>query len=136
MRKLILKYVKKFASKYIGSLEYVVTIVNVNGEVVRNFCKNIKEVDAFVIEINGETYYDVQKIEKFRRYSFKYNKKVLHTPLWFEYDNVTEMYNCDNMEYSFLKIDESLTNVIRSHRKNLKTEEKDAGGFPTEDTII
>lgn len=112
------EFITKIISKYIGNLEYVVTIVSTDGSVGKRIFKNTKEVDNFVIEINKETYYDVQKIEKFRRYDLKYNKNVLHTPLWFKADDVTEMYNYDNYDYSYIIIDESLTNVTRTYRKN------------------
>jgi hypothetical protein len=118
------KYINKLISKYIGNIEYIVTVVGFEGGVSQNKCKTIKEIDDLVNEINSSTYHQVQKIEKFRKYSYKYNKNVLHTPLWFQVDDVTEMHNCDDYDFSFLKINDSLTNVTREkHRKY--TEESD-----------
>ena len=73
------KLINKIISKCLGHVEYVVTFISVDGEISRKIFQTIKEVDDFVIVINGETYHEVQKIEKFRRYSFKYNKNIIYT---------------------------------------------------------
>jgi hypothetical protein len=54
----------------------------------------------------------IQKIEKVRKFNFKYKKNIIHTPMFVQ-GEPTEMYNLDGWSYSFLKIDGSLKNVIR-----------------------
>lgn len=108
------KLFKQIISKYIGNIQYVVTIINVSLSVQKHKFNTIKEVDEFVDEINNEIYWMVQKIEKIRMFGFKYNKEIKHTPLHFQDDDVTEMYNLENWDYSFLKKDKSLNNIIRS----------------------
>jgi hypothetical protein len=112
-----MKKIKEIISKYIGRIEYVVTTLNVSGSVNIDRFNTIKDVDDFVISINNEPYWFVQKIEKIRKYNFKYNKNIIHTPLHFSMENVTETHNCNDYNYSFLKIDESLTNVTRKKNK-------------------
>jgi hypothetical protein len=114
----IKKYIQNILYKYIGKKEYVVTAVSVDGEVKHGTFFTIKEVDDFVNKINVEKYYDVQKIEKIRKCHFKYNKEIIHSPLWFSLENVTEDEFCVNHEYSFLKKHESLQNVKRVCNKN------------------
>lgn len=110
-------YIKNIFNKYIGNIEYIVTIVNVSLLVEKRVFSNIKEVDEFVKLVNLEAYWDVQKIEKIRRFSFAYNKEIVHSPLHFCVEDVTEMRNCDNYDYSFLKKHESLLNVNHVSRK-------------------
>jgi len=105
---------KQLISKYFGNTQYVVTIINVSLSVQKHKFNTIKHVDEFVDEINNETYWMVQKIEKIRMFDFKYNKEIKHTPLYFQHDAVTEMYNLEDWDYSFLKKDESLKSIIRS----------------------
>jgi hypothetical protein len=119
------KLFKQLISKYIGNIQYVVTIINVSLSVQKHKFNTIKEVDEFVDEINNETYWMVQKIEKIRMFDFKYNKEIKHTPLHFQHDVVTEMYNLENWDYSFLKKDKSLNNIIRSLSGGEKRKEKD-----------
>lgn len=105
---------KQLISKYIGNIQYIVTIINVNLSVQKHQFNTTKQVDEFVDEINNDTYWMVQKIEKIRMFDFKYDKKIKHTPLHFQHDVVTEMYNLEDWDYSFLKKDKSLNNIIRS----------------------
>ena len=89
--------------------EYIVTIINVDLEVNKYSFNNLVDLDAFVIEINKENYWQIQKIEKIRRYKFEYDKEIIHKPLFACFDNVTEM----DLDHSFLIKDESLTNIKR-----------------------
>ena len=104
---------KKIKSKYIGNIQYVVTTINVSLCIKKYKFNSIKEVDEFVEEINNETYWMVHKIEKIRNFDYQYNKNIKHSPLHFCNDTITEIYNINNQDYSFLKIDNSLTNVSR-----------------------
>lgn len=119
------KYIKQLLSKYVGNIQYIVTIINVGLEVQIHQFNTTKQVDEFVDEINNDTYWMVQKIEKIRMFDFKYDKKIKHTPLHFQYDSVTEMYNLEDWDYSFLKKDKSLNNIIRSSSGGEKRKEKD-----------
>ena len=110
-------FIIHITSKLFGNLEYVVTVVNTDGRRCIKRFKNLKEVDDFVFEINNSTYYSVQKIEKIRKIDFEYNKTISHTPLWFRLDGTTEIQNIDNTDYSFLKIDKSLINVVRESQR-------------------
>lgn len=107
------KLFKQLISKYIGNIQYVVTIINVSLSVQKHQFNTIKQVDEFVDEINNDRYWMVQKIEKIKMFDFKYDKKIKHT-LHFQHDVVTEMYNLEDCDYSFLKKDKSLNNIIRS----------------------
>lgn len=100
-----------------SKIEYVVTIVNVSGEVQNHTFYKLKSVDAFVSEVNMDTYWDVQKIEKFKKYNFKYDKEIVHSPLWFKLENVTETHSCNKCDYSFLKKHDSLIHIKRIERK-------------------
>ena len=118
--------IKNLINKYIGKIEYVVTIINVDGEGKQFSFHKLKDVDIFVISTNNERYWFVQKIEKFRRCSFIYDKLVLHSPLHFHLDDETEMHKCkmkngDNHDFSFIKKHESLQNIERVSSKNIKT---------------
>ncbi len=62
--------IKSFFDKIFGNIEYVVTIISVDGSVQKHLFSKIVDVDEFVTEINGERYFNIQKIEKFRRYGF------------------------------------------------------------------
>lgn len=108
---------KNIYKKYIGSIEYIVTLVNVSGEVQKDTFDTTKELDEFIVLINSNKYWSVQKIEKIRKYSFQYNKNIIHSPLFFSMNDVTELYNINDQDYSFLKIDESLTNVTRKMKQ-------------------
>jgi len=119
------KLYNKYKSKYIGNIQYVVTIINVSLSVEKHQFNTIKQVDEFVDEINNENYWMVQKIEKIRMFDFQYEKNIKHTPLHFQHDAVTEMYNLENWDYSFLKKDKSLNNIIRSSSGGEKRKEKD-----------
>jgi len=115
---------KKYKAKYIGNIQYVVTIINVSLSVQKHQFNTTKQVDEFVDEINNDTYWMVQKIEKTRMFDFQYDKNIKHTPLHFQHDAVTEMYNLEDWDYSFLKKDKSLTNISRNSGGE-KRKEKD-----------
>ena len=104
--------IKSFFDKIFGNIEYVVTIISVDGSVQKHLFSKI-------IEINGERYFNIQKIEKFRRYDFSYKKQILQSPLFFYKDDVTEMEYFINHEYSFIKKDVSLKNIERVLIKNI-----------------
>jgi hypothetical protein len=108
------KHIKQLISKYIGNIQYIVTIINVELSVQKHQFNNTKQIDEFVDEINNERYWMVQKIEKIKIFDFKYNKKIKHTPLFTQHNTVTEMYNLNDWDYSFLKKDKNLNNIIRS----------------------
>lgn len=112
-----INYFKKILFKYIGTPEYIVTAVNVSGQVEKYICNTKKEVDAAVIEINNDIYWDVQKIEKFRRYDFSYKNEIIHSPLHFCLDDVTEEEYVIDHNYSFLKKHDSLENIKRVSSK-------------------
>lgn len=110
------KIIQWFLNKiktYVGEIEYVVTIVNVSGEIQRHIFYNKQKIDAFVCEVNTEKYWCVQKIEKIRRYEFVYNHEIIHSPLWFNLDGVTEVNCVENNEFSYLIKDKSLCNIKR-----------------------
>ncbi len=115
---------KKYKAKYIGNIQYVVTIINVSLSVQKHQFNTTKQVDEFVDEINNDTYWMVQKIEKIRMFDFQYDKNIKHTPLHFQHDAVTEMYNLEDWDYAFLKKDKSLTNISRNSGGE-KRKEKD-----------
>jgi hypothetical protein len=106
-------FIKRMHNKYIGRIEYVVSIINNSGEVRMFTHKNIQEVDVFVSEINTEAYWHVDKIERIRRYYYQYKKEIIHTPLWFHDPRVTETYIIGKNEYSFLLKHKSLNNIKR-----------------------
>ena len=110
-RKYIFTHIKKFINRYIGKIEYTITIVSTDGNVKHYNLSTIKEVDNFVIKINNEKYWNVQKIEKFRRYEFRYKKEIIYSPLFFCLKDVTESKYINNGNYSFLKKHESLNNI-------------------------
>ena len=107
------KILNNFLKRYFGVIEYVLTLVNVDGEAKIITYGTIKKLDEIVFEINSEKYWFVQKIEKIRRYNFTYSKEVIHAPLWFTAKDVTEKENIDNYEYSYLIKDNSLKNIKR-----------------------
>lgn len=115
---------KALYNKYFGKTEYIITTVEKGGE-VKSFCLyNMKEVNDCISSFNSEKYWDVQKIEKIKRYNFIYNKEVKHSPLFFCIDDpstycITEMSNIDNQDYSFLIKHKSLKNVNRVEHKNI-----------------
>lgn len=104
-------YIKNIFNKYIGRIEYRVFIIDSSGRVIQYCFYTLKDVDTFVTDINLEKYVCVQKIEKIRRFSFIYNKQIIHSPLHFCLEDITEMRNCDNHDYSFPKKHESLKNI-------------------------
>jgi hypothetical protein len=110
-----MKYFKKLLLKYIGKIEYIVTITNTGGEIEKYCFYKTKDLDVFVNEINAEIYWMVEKIEKIKRFDFKYNKEIIHTPLWFQ-NTFTEKYKLDDCEYSFFMGDDSLQNIKRTNR--------------------
>jgi hypothetical protein len=109
----MIKHIKQLISKYIGDIQYIVTIINVSLSVQKHQFNTTKQVDEFVDEINDDTYWMIHKIDKIRMFDFKYNKKIKHTPLHFQHGDVTEIVNLEDWDYSFLKKDKSLNNIIR-----------------------
>lgn len=109
------EFYKKYKDKYIGNIQYIVTIINVSSQVQKHNFVSLGKLSEFVDEINNETYWMVQKIEKIRIFDFKYAKNITHSPLWFQHDAVTEVYNLNDTDYQFLKIDDSLIHVIRKN---------------------
>ena len=98
-----------------GELNYIVTVCDMYGSVQKQKFTSIKKINDFVDELNEpENYqYMIQKIEKIRVFSFRYKKEIIHTPLGFQVEDVTEIHSVDNYPYSFFKIDDSLNNVTR-----------------------
>ena len=119
MKNLLIK-LQNIYYKYFGKIEYIVTIVNVSLSIKTYSLYSLKDVDDFVISINNETYSDIQKIEKIRRFNFIYDKEVIHSPLHFCTKDITEMKNCNNYDYSFLKKHDSLDNVKLVSSKKYK----------------
>jgi len=115
-------YFKTLLSKNKRKTEYNITTVNVNGNIKSFRFYSIKDVDNFIIEINNEKYWNVQKIEKLRKYKFKYNKEIAHSPLFFDLENVTENDIVNNQDYSFLKKHKSLENINRVSSKGTLNE--------------
>lgn len=105
--------IKNLKSKCFGKIVYAVTLINVDLEINRLMFDNIKLVDACVEEINNERYWMVLKIEKFRKFDFKYNNEIKHKALFGENDAVTEMCELEQWKYSYPKKDKSLTNIKR-----------------------
>lgn len=111
----------KLLNKIFGKKEYNVTVVNVSGSLELHTIYNKSDLDLFVRDLNKMTYWDVQKIEKFRKYDFIYEKNVVHSPLYFSLEDVTERETVWGTEYSFLKKDKSLSIVNRvSTKETLK----------------
>lgn len=99
-----------------GSIEFLVRIVNVSGQIENHTFDNLHDVNTFVIEINNEIYWMVQMIEMYKKFNFVYNEEIIHSPLHFSLENVTESDLIDNNNLSFLIIDKSLKNVKRTKR--------------------
>jgi len=106
-------FIKNILGKCIGKVEFIVTITNVSGCVEKYTLDSMKNVESYVCGINSEAYWMVSEIEKIRRLNFNFNKEVIHTPLHFSLDTVTERDKCSGYEYNFLKINESLKNIKR-----------------------
>ena len=106
---------KKLINKIFGELQYIVTVCDMYGSVSKHKFTYIKEIDDFVDELNepGNYQYMIQKIEKIRVFTFKYNKEIIHTPLGFQVEGVTEKHSVNDYPYSFFKIDDSLAKVTR-----------------------
>jgi len=110
-------------TKYFGKIEYIVTVINVSGSVEHHPFFHMDDVDSFVDNVNAEMYWDVQKIEKLRRYDIKYKKLVVHSPLFFSLEDVTETENLWGNDFSFIKKDKSLNNINRvSTKETIKNE--------------
>ncbi len=109
--------INNIIKKFFGNIEYVITIVNVSGDVKKLIFYKLKDVDGFVSKINVDEYWDVQKIEKFRRFKYTYKNKVIHSPLHFCLDDITEKEFVNNHDYIFIKKDKSLENINRVYRK-------------------
>ena len=76
-------------------------------------CDTLSEVDEVVKEFNDVTYQMVVKIEKIKTTPFKYNKEIIHKKLHFTHEYYTEMDMDGDLEYSYPKIENNLTNVVR-----------------------
>jgi len=109
----LLSKIKTLIKLYLGELEYNVTLASADGRTGTYIVKSESELDDYVNKINLEPYWMISKIDKVRRLPFSYQKPVSHTPLHFSDERFTEKYNVRDWEYSFLKIDSSLSNVIR-----------------------
>ena len=112
-------YFKNIISKYFGKIEYVVTIVNVSGNVRYSTFHKMNDVNEFIVAINNEKYWNIQKIEKYRKYNFLYENEIVHSPLFFVLKNVTENERIMDINYSFLKKDKSLKIINRIINKGL-----------------
>ena len=93
-----------------SSIEYIVTVTSVSGEVKMCTYKTIEYVYTFTDEINSDKYWFISKIEKILRLSFEYDKEVVQKPLHFRDERYTE----EELGYSFLKKDPSLININRT----------------------
>lgn len=113
-----MKAIKNLYKRIFGEIRYVVTILCVGGEVQKLTTTSLKDVDKLCEEINSETYQQIQKIEKIRVYDFQYKKEIIHSPLFFSIDGVTEQHQILGTKLSFVCIDKSLVNVKRVRSKN------------------
>ncbi len=102
---------KKLINKIFGQVEYHVQSVNSPGQVNRSIVYSKKELNKLIDDVNKDTYFNVQSIKKYRKFNYKYNGMVRHTPLWFSLDNVTTVKEMVGIEYRVLIPDESLTNI-------------------------
>jgi hypothetical protein len=59
-----------------GTIEYLVRIVNVSGQIQNHTFDNLDSVNEFVVEINNERYWMVQKVEMYKRFDFVYDKEI------------------------------------------------------------
>jgi hypothetical protein len=105
--------IKTFISSIIGKLEYQIRIVSSDGTIKVLTANNIAEVDKLVIEVNNERYWQVERIDKIRRFKFTYHKQIQHRPLMFSHADVTEPYTVNGIQFSFLQKSKSLSNIIR-----------------------
>jgi len=108
-----MKTLKNLYRKLFGRIEYIITILGVGGEVQKYTANTIAEVDEIISDCNGERYLQVQKIEKIRKFDFIYKGEVLHTPLWFNIEGVTETGFIGKQGYSFVVKDNSLACIKR-----------------------
>jgi len=106
---------KRLINYIFGEKRYVVNVADMYSGVKIIEFKKIKELNDFADELNKKENYQymIQKIEKKRVIPFTYKKQINHRKLGFFVDDVTEMVNVGNHDYSYLKIDDSLVNVIR-----------------------
>lgn len=113
-----MKAISKIYKRIFGEIRYVVTILCVGGEVQKLTTTSLVDVDKLVCDVNTETYQQIQKIEKIRVYDFLYKKEIIHSPLFFSIDGVTEQHQILGTKLSFVCIDKSLGNVKRVRSKN------------------
>ncbi len=111
---------KQIIEKFIGSEKYIVTIIRADTMLFfdRQYrFDTLEDVDEFVTKINNMDDWVVKKIEKVRFFDFKYTKEVRQTSIRLMDKNIiTEEVD----GRTFLKIDESLSNVTRVKRNRKK----------------
>lgn len=110
-----MKLFKNLYKKYFGELKYRVHVLTMYGELEIHEFNNIKGVNELIEEINQPDFYqyNVVKIEKTRFFKFNYNQKIIHRKLGFISEPNTEMDMDGDWEYSYPKIENNLTNVVR-----------------------
>lgn len=98
-----------------GKVEYQITILNVGGIVNQYIVYNKKDLDSLVNEVNLDKYYSIQKIEKFKRYEYQYDKEIIQSPLHFDLTDITEIGCVDGVDrsFSFMLKHKSLLNIKR-----------------------
>lgn len=106
---------KKIYYKFFGKLKYVISIISVDLRVEKFEYYSIKLMNEFIEIVNNEKYWMVHKIEKIRCFNFKTNKQIIHKPLFGTHEDITEIVDIDNTNYSFLKKHDSLNNIIRNN---------------------
>jgi predicted sulfurtransferase len=105
---------KDLYKKYFGETKYHIRILTVDGGINTAVCDTLDEVDKVVKEINTDHKYDmITRIEKIKTIPFKYNKEIIHKKLHFRHEIYTEMDMDGDLEYSYPKIQNNLTNVVR-----------------------
>jgi len=114
-----MKRLSKIWNLIFGKTEYILTVLSVNGEVVKYTFSSLADVDICVSECNESIYGQVQKIEKIRRLEFTYDKMVLQQPLWFSGVDVTTTDYIGKQKYSFILPDKSLNNIKHVESKKL-----------------
>jgi hypothetical protein len=113
-----MKLFKNLYKKYFGETKYKVRILTVDGSIDDCLLNSLKDVDILIEEINNTQYDMVIKIEKIRILPIIYNKKIIHSKLHFIHDDCTEMVMDGDWEYSYPKIENNLTNVVRGKYGN------------------
>ncbi len=100
--------------KYFGETKYHVRVLTVDGSINVMIFDSLSEVDKFIKEINTDYKYEmITRIEKIKHQPFKYNKEIIHKKLHFTHNDYTETDMDGDWEYSYPKIENNLTNVVR-----------------------